>query len=180
MIWYFLEDYNENGVTYPRSAKEIAMATKISVTETYLTLQALRDAGLIWRVGRRNLYRYGLKEKTMPMLDKLYKRILRNEPIPADLSINIEELEEAAQEARLQLEMRREEREVVFTIIKSLNKIEIIPEEVCIEKLKGIAEAIVNNLHLQNDPTEKFLEYIHSKLKIMKNYIFGVKIKEGN
>ena len=180
MIWYFLEDYNENGVTYPRSAKEIAMATKISVTETYLTLQALREAGLIWRVGRRNLYRYGLKEKTIPMLDKLYKCILRNEPIPADLSINIEELEKAAQETQLQLEMRREERKVVSIIINSLHRIEIIPEKVCVDKFKGITEVIVNNLHRQNDSTEKFLEYIHSKLKIIKNYIFGVKIKEGN
>jgi len=179
VIWHMLEDYNLYGVVSPRSAKEIAEVTKISLTETYRTLQVLKKEGLIWRVGRKNLYRFGLKEKTLPLLDKLYKCITKNKPLPAELMINLEDLEKIAQKKRLQLENEEKEREVITEINYLLNKLDIIPEEICIDKIKETAERITNNIDLQNNSTEKIREYVREELEEIKDYIFGVKLKEG-
>lgn len=179
VIWHLLEEYNVDGVVCPRSAKEIAKATKISLTETYRTLQVLKEEGLIWRVGRKNLYRFGLKEKTLPMLDKLYKCIIKNKPLPAELTINLEDLEKIAQKKHIQSENEEKERKVIAEIKCLLNKLEIIPEEICIDKMKKIVEKITNNIDLQNDSTEEIREYIQEELEGIKDYIFGVKLKEG-
>ncbi len=178
VIWHLLEEYNVDGVVYPKSAKEITEATKISLTETYRTLQVLKEDGLIWRVGRKNLYRFGLKEKTMPLLDKLYKCIIKNKPLPAELTINLEDLEKLAQKKHFQLENEEKEKEVIDEIKLLLNKIEIIPEEICIDKIKETVEKITENIDLQNDSTEEKREYIQEELEEIMDYIFGARLKE--
>lgn len=179
VIWYLLEEYNVDGVVYPKSAKEIAEVTKISLTETYRTLQGLREDGLIWRVGRRNLYRFGLKEETLSLLDKLYKCIINNKPLPTELTINLEDLEKIAHKKHHQLEIEEKEREVIVDINYLLNKLEIIPEEICINKITGTIERITNSINTQNDSTEKIREYIQEELEEIKDYIFGMKLKGG-
>ncbi|MGC9778976.1 MAG: replication/maintenance protein RepL [Candidatus Heimdallarchaeota archaeon] len=179
VIWHLLEDYNKNGAIFSRSAKEIAEITKISLTETYQTLQALTEAGLLWRVGRRNLYRFGLKEKKIPLLDKLHQCIKKNKPLPEELTINLEELEKLAEKKRLLLENEDKEKEIISEINNILNKLEIIPEKICIDKIEETIKEITNNSYKKNDPSENFIECIQEELNEINDYIFGIKFKEG-
>lgn len=178
VVWYLLVDYNKYGTAYPRSAKEIAEKTRISVTETYLTLQALKEVGLLWRVGRRNLYRFGLKEEKLPLLDKLFQCVQNNKELPPELEIDLEELKKLAQERQLQTEHDGEQRKIIDDIEESLSKLEIIEEKICIDKIELIVEEIIENMHWLNDPDKNFINYIQERLEKGKEYVFGLKVKE--
>ncbi len=69
---FLLKEYNEFGTIHPKSAKEISIEVELAPSETYLTLETLQQDGLIWRVGRKNLYRYGIKEESLAHLNKLF------------------------------------------------------------------------------------------------------------
>ena len=179
VIWYLLEEFNKYGSVFPKSAKEISEITKISLTETYRTLETLTESELIWRVRRGNLYRYGLKEKTLPLLDKLYQCIQNTNPLPEELTINQDELEELAGKKQLQQEDEEKENEIIQEINKIMKNYEAIPEEICIEKIEEKVEKIANRRNKYNNLPEKFLVYIQNELEDIEDYIFGIKIKEG-
>lgn len=180
VIWYLLEDYNKHGSIYPKSAKEIAEKTSISLTETYLTLQELKEEGLIWRVGRRNLYRFGLKEEKLQLLDGLFQCVLRNKQLPTELEIRTEQLEKLAYNKQLQSEKEQEQKELISEITNSLSKLEIIEEKVCINKIEIIVNEIIDNINLFDDPDGDFTNFIQEKLTEGKEYVFGLKVKEEN
>lgn len=94
-MWYLLGDFIKYGIAYPKKAKEIANGIDIALTETYLTLQELQKKGLIWRVGKKYKYRYGLKEgQQLDNLVQLYDSLTLEQALPLHLRIESQELVE--------------------------------------------------------------------------------------
>ena len=182
MIWYLLGDFIKYGITYPKKAKEIANRTDIALTETYLTLRELQKKGLIWRVGKKYKYRYGLKEgQQLDNLVQLYDNLTFGQALPLHLRIESQELVElqnrielnkgillSEHEERIKIQklsthikfLSQEEREeeiskCLFRILKFYSKRgEYTTEEEIMEFLKREFGAIFSTLYAAKTPGE--------------------------
>lgn len=105
-MWYLLSDFTKYGIAYPKSAKEIAVSANIDLSEAYATLNDLREKGLIWRVGTKYKYRFGLKEGThLDNLVQLYNCLSIGLLLPSHLRIESHKCDELLHQKELQKEI---------------------------------------------------------------------------
>lgn len=110
VMWYLLSDFTKYGIAYPRSAKEIAVSANIDLSEAYATLVDLREKGLIWRVGSKYKYRFGLKEGThLDNLVQLYNSLSNGLLLPSHLRIESHKCDELLHQKELQKEISQKE-----------------------------------------------------------------------
>lgn len=179
MLFYLLNDFDEQGIILAKSAKDIAQATGLPSCETYKTLDALREDGFIWRVGRRKLYRYGLKKGAdLDYLCTLFRCIKYNRPLPEHLQISYETLDRIREEAA-----QRERDEELWREIEQLKgAFELIPEQqrltVLEEAAADIASKFMDEFIYSEGDKKFFLSFLEQKIGSIWEEIIGARIKE--
>jgi len=175
-----ISEYTKYGVIYSKSAKDIASILALPLSETYLTLQALQKEGLIWRVGKRNLYRYGLKEKKLATIYQLYNCYIKKKALPIEERINYNQLDQLIHYKQLLLKQKELEEAHQKDISMLLRSIEFLPEEECIEWIHKKVESIIKNyIEMIEEHEVNFSRYLEYELDEIWEYIIGAKITGG-
>ncbi|MHA1186174.1 MAG: hypothetical protein ACTSXA_12640 [Candidatus Heimdallarchaeota archaeon] len=179
---YLLKDFKKYGITYPKKAKKIAEETGISVTETYLTLRDLQEKGLIWRVGKKYKYLYGLKEG--PQLDnlvELYSCLVLEYPLPSELEIDSGIFEELLNKNKLKNEIIIREREEQIKIRKGLSQITFLSREEREETINDCISRIIafysNNIGYSTE--EETMNFLKTEFESVLPILYCTEIKGG-
>ncbi len=175
---FLLKEYNEFGAIYPKSAKEISIEVELPPSETYLTLEALQQDGLIWRVGRKNLYRYGIKEKYLAQLNKLYLCLINGKELPPKLLIDYQKLDTIAENYEKNFEIKKQEEFLVKEIKAMLGQLDFIEVNDQIDMIDSAVDEIVKTFSPE-DFDERFELFLEDKLESIWEYIIGARLVEG-
>jgi len=178
VMLFLLKEYNEFGVIYPKSAKEISIEVELALSETYLTLEVLQQDGLIWRVGRKNLYRYGIKEKVLAQLNKLYLCLINGKQLPPEMLIDYQKLDEVAENYEKNFDIEKQEELLMKAIKELLSQLVFIEENVRFELIDSAVDEIVEVCSPDN-LDEKFEQFLEDKLESIWEYIIGARLVEG-
>lgn len=178
-LLYLLNDYDEQGVILAKSAKEVANVTDQCISETYKTLDILRELDLIWRVGRRKLYRYGLKTGSdLDQLLELFRCIKYSFSLPKKFISSYEtldQLREVKKQRKRNLKQLRE-------IEQQLKAFEVVPEEqrhdIFEKTTSKMASKIIDDFVYDKGDKEAILEFAEKKVDSIWDEIIGARRKE--
>ncbi len=178
VMLFLLKDYNELGAIHPKSAKEISIEVNLPLSETYLTLKALQKDKLIWRLGRKNQYRYGIKEESLAHLNKLYNCLIKGKEFPSELLFDYKKLDEIADNFLRNSEIKKQEELLQKEIKELLGQLEFIEVNEQFEMIESVIDEIVEK-YSPMDFDEKFELYLKGKLNSIWEYIVGARIVVG-
>ena len=179
---YLLKDYINYGIAYPKKAIKIAEEAGIALTETYLTLRDLQVKGLIWRVGKKYKYLYGLKEG--PQLDnlvELYNCLVLEYPLPSEFEIDSGIFEELLNKNKLKNEIIIREREEQRKIRKELSQITFLSLEEREETINDCISRIIRFYSNKVDYSteEELMNFLKTEFESILPILYCAEIKEG-
>lgn len=178
VMLFLLKEYNEHGINNLKSAKEISIEVNLPLSETYLTLKALQQDGLIKRVGNRNLYRYWLKEKKIAHLNQLYLCLVSGKELPPEMLIDYQKLDGIAESQERNVEIKEQEELLEHEIKKMLSLLEFIDVDNQIDMIDLAVDEIVK-AYSPEDFDDNFKSFLMDKLESVWEYIIGAKLVEG-
>jgi len=175
---YLLKEYNEYGTFYPKSAKDISTELNLPLCETYLTLDALQNDGLIWREGKKNFYRYQLNGDNLVYLNKLYLCLTSGKQLPEELLIDYHKLDEIADNHKKFSENLKKEETLSQEIKSLLGRLEFMNEDEQLENIDSTIDDIIEK-YSKDEFDESFKSYLEDKLVSIWEYIIGARLVEG-
>ncbi len=177
---YLLKEFTKYGIAYPKRAKEIAVGTGISLTETYQTLRDLREKGLIWRIGKIYKYRYGLKEgPQLDNLEQIYNCLELERLLPSKLQIDFRKFDELQNKNKLKNEIILKENEEQRKIQEEFSCIRFLSRE-------GREEAIIKcilriikfySIKAEDSTEEEIMVFLNKEFSSIFPIFYGAEIK---
>jgi len=178
IMLFLLKEYNKLGVNHPMSAKEISIEVNLPLSETYLTLDVLREDGLIKRVAKRNLYRYWLKEKKIAHLNKIYHSFISGKELPSEMLIDKQRLDEIAEDRERNIEIKEQEELLEQEIKEMIDQLEFIEENDQIDMINLAVDEIIEVYSPENrDARSK--AFLENKIESIWEFIIGARLVEG-
>jgi len=176
VIWHLLSDFIIYGIAYPKSAKEIAIGANIDLSETYVTLNDLREKGLIWRVGTKYKYRFGLK--TGPHLDnlvQLYNSLSFGLLLPSHLRIDSRICYELQQQKELQKEISHKEylkQNMLIELFSNTNFLSLRRREKVMDE--SISRILNFYSKCNTDSNDEIMNFLRIEFESILPFLFGV------
>lgn len=179
VMLYLLNDYTNYGIAYPKKAKEIAAGANIALTETYKTLRDLREKGLIWRVGQKYKYRFGLKEgPQLNNLVQLYDCLTIGQSLPLNLRIESQVLVELQEKNKLNnnIKLRTSEEQKILQI--KLSRVRFLSQE---GRKKAVTECISRIIEFystmdETSSEEEIMSFLRKEFGFFLSTLYGAEI----
>lgn len=175
-MWHLLNDFTKYGIAYPKSAKEIAIGANIDLSETYATLNDLREKGLIWRVGTKYKYHFGLKEGThLDNLVQLYNSLSFGLLLPSHLRIDTHICYELLQQKELQKEISQKEYLEQNMLIELFSNTNFLSQG---RREEVISESITRILNFYSkcntNSNDEIMNFLKIEFESILPFLFGV------
>ncbi len=180
---YLFADFTKYGLVYPKRAREIARGAGIALTETHLTLYELLEKGLIWKIGKKYKYRFGLKEGShLEELEQIYNCLNSWHPLPLDLRLDIKKVENIRAKHEQRAKILQREVEEQREIKEKLKKVKFLPmderEEALTESISRVTKYCLSRDEKTRD--EDIRKFLEKEFKSVLSNLYGAEIVGGN
>ncbi len=166
-----------------KKAKVIADGAGIALTETYLTLQELKKKGLIWRIGQKYKYRFGLKEGSqLDNLVQLYNSLALGQALPPHLQISPQAHAELYNRTKLNKEIALKEREEEIIIQNFSSNIRFLSREGRKEAITKCISGIIQFYSKGEEYTtdEEINDFLKDEFSSIFSILYAAKIQGEN